>query len=136
MFFFPFPKLASLEISSYILSFLFFLQREQPFSKHSRILWRDRGGGLFLFLAKSFLSFSKCFSYSFESEAFFGWEDIFLPTFALLYICSRIPILVVLEFSRETGPLWFLQVAPFYKPFSSSHSKRQSFCWCPSYTQV
>ena len=69
--------------------------------------------------------------------------------FALLYICSRIPILVVLEFSRETGcsvprqNLCGLQVAPyytmrisFYKPVSSFHSKRQSFCLPPSYTQV
>ena len=100
----PFQSLlASLEISTYVLSFLFFLQRGQSSWKHSRILWRNMGGGVSLSLAKSFFSFSNCFSYSFESDAFFGWKDIFLPTFALLYIRSRIPILVVLEFSRETG---------------------------------
>ena len=100
----PFLSLfASLEISSYVLSFLFFLQREQSFSRHFCILGRDRGGGVSLSLAKFFFSLSNCFSYSFESEAFFGWKDIFLPTFALLYVCSGIPILVVLEFSRETG---------------------------------
>ena len=117
------PKLVSLEISSYVLSFLFFLQRGQSSSKHSRILWRDRGGGVSLSLAKSFFSFSNCFSYSFESEAFFGWQDIFLPTFVLLYVCSGIPILVVLEFSRETGcsvprqDICGLQVAPYYTSF-------------------
>ena len=72
------------------------------------------GGSVFIFLAKSFLSFSKCFSYSSDSEAFFGWKDIFLPMFALLYICSRIPILGVLEFSRETGWIFVvLQIAPY-----------------------
>ena len=88
-----------MEISPYVLSFLFFLQRGQSSWKHSRILGRDRGGGVSLFLAKSFSSFFICFSYSFDSDAFFGWQDIFLPTFALLYVCRRIPILVVLEFS-------------------------------------
>ena len=106
------------------------------------------GGGVSLSLANSILCFSKCFSYSFESKAFFGWQDIFLPTFVLLYICSRIPILVVLEFSRETGCsvprqdlCGFCRLHPTmrissHKPFSSSHSKRQSSCWYLSYTQV
>ena len=39
------------------------------------------------------------------------------------------------------GPLWFCRLHPtirisFYKPVSSSHSKRQSSCWYLSYTQV
>ena len=93
------PKLASLEISSYV-----FFPQEQSFSRHFCIFGRDcRVSFPSYCFTNSILCFSRCFSYSFESEAFFGWKDIFLPTFALLYVCSGIPILVVLEFYIETG---------------------------------
>ena len=148
----------------YMSSYVFLQQ--QSFSWHFSIFGRDMGGGVSISFANSILCFSKCFSYSFESNAFFGWRDISLyvciPTcvFYISLFRSRIPILVVLEFSRETAcsvprqdlcvlqdALYYLYVFPqttFYMCFptkqvyihSSYLSKRQSFCWYFSYIRV
>ena len=77
------PNISICSILSYI-SFPLFLQ-EQSFSRHFCILGRGRDISFPLYcFSNSILCFSRCFSYSFESNTFFGCIDIFLyNTFAL-----------------------------------------------------
>ena len=82
---------------SYVSLPLFFLQ-EQSFSRHFCILGRDRDISFPLYcFANSVLCFSRCFSYSFESDTFFGWIDIFL---SLQYVCISIVLYLFVETNK------------------------------------